>query len=178
MAVTYQDWLRMPEVQDATEEVVNGEIRITSPFKINHARIVSRLNSALSRYFHEPEFQVIAAQFGLIIHTKPLTCRVPDVTVFREATVVERDGFVHSAPELIAEVLATEFRPHEREEKIADYACLGVPEVWVISPENRTVEVLYLEGALYQTAAILGEGILKPREFPHVQVDISSIWPD
>ena len=27
--VTYEEWLRMPEVSDATEEVVNGEIRIT-----------------------------------------------------------------------------------------------------------------------------------------------------
>ena len=26
--VTYEEWLRMPEVQDAIEEVVNGEIRI------------------------------------------------------------------------------------------------------------------------------------------------------
>ena len=26
--VTYEEWLRMPEVTDAIEEVVNGEIRI------------------------------------------------------------------------------------------------------------------------------------------------------
>jgi hypothetical protein len=26
--VTYEKWLRMPEVQDAIEEVVNGEIRL------------------------------------------------------------------------------------------------------------------------------------------------------
>lgn len=29
--VTYEEWLRMPEVGDAVEEVVNGEIRITPP---------------------------------------------------------------------------------------------------------------------------------------------------
>ena len=29
--VTYGEWLLMPEVQDATEEVIDGEIRITPP---------------------------------------------------------------------------------------------------------------------------------------------------
>jgi hypothetical protein len=31
--VSYLEWLRMPEVQDATEEVIDGEIRITPPAK-------------------------------------------------------------------------------------------------------------------------------------------------
>jgi hypothetical protein len=29
--VTYEEWLRMPEAQDAIEEVVSGEIRIMFP---------------------------------------------------------------------------------------------------------------------------------------------------
>ena len=41
--VTYEEWLRMPEVQDATEEVVNGEIRIIPPPKWKHAAIVRRI---------------------------------------------------------------------------------------------------------------------------------------
>jgi len=32
----------MPEVSDATEEVVNGEIRITPPAKWKHARTVEK----------------------------------------------------------------------------------------------------------------------------------------
>jgi hypothetical protein len=29
--VTYEEWLNMPVVKDAIEEVVNGEVRITPP---------------------------------------------------------------------------------------------------------------------------------------------------
>jgi Uma2 family endonuclease len=178
MAVTYAEWLQMPEVEDADEEVVDGEIRITPPAKVHHARIVSRLCYALTTRIPSPAFEVITARFGLIIRTEPLTCRVPDLAILRIKTIVERDAHVHSPPELIAEVLSPEFRPNEREEKLVDYASLGVPEFWVVSPEERTVEVLYLEGARYRTAALLAEGILKPREFPHVQIDIATIWPD
>jgi Uma2 family endonuclease len=55
---------------------------------------------------------------------------------------------------------------------------IGVPEVWVISPEARTVEVLHLENGYLHRAQILAEGVLTPRLFPRVTVDIAGIWPD
>jgi Uma2 family endonuclease len=61
---------------------------------------------------------------------------------------------------------------------LQDYASLGVPEVWVFAPEGRTVEILYLEDGQYRRHEILADGILKPRLFPNVHIDISEIWPD
>jgi Uma2 family endonuclease len=53
-----------------------------------------------------------------------------------------------------------------------------VPEVWVVSPEARTVEILYLENGFLRTSHILASGALTPKLFPHVSVDIAKIWPD
>jgi Uma2 family endonuclease len=65
-----------------------------------------------------------------------------------------------------------------RSEKLADYASLGVPEVWAFLPDDRTVEVLYLEDGQYRRQALLTEGILRPKFFPGVEVPISEIWPE
>ena len=46
--VTYDEWLRMPEVTDAIEEVVDGEIRIMPPQNGN-AWIIERTHRALNR---------------------------------------------------------------------------------------------------------------------------------
>ena len=94
---------------------------------------------------------------------------MPDLAVFDRKSMVERDGHVHSAPQLLVEVLSPANTRREREEKLADYAEIGVPEVWVISPEPRTVEVLYLEdryrGArTFSTAAGSYPQALPPRE--------------
>jgi Uma2 family endonuclease len=177
-AVTYEEWLRMPEVGDATEEVVNGEIRIMPPPKWKHSEIVDRLAARMWAQVDDREIKVKASQFGLIIRRSPLTSRVPDLAIFDAATMVEQDGYIHSAPQLVVEVLSPANTRREREDKLGDYASIGVPEVWVVSPEARTVEILYLADGYLRSAQILREGILAPRHFSAVRIDIAQIWPD
>ena len=175
--VTYEEWLRMPEVGDAIEEVINGEIRIMPPPKWRHSEIVDNLTDLIKAQVNKREVRVKPSQFGLIIRRQPLTMRVPDLAVFQADTIVEQDDYIHSAPQLVVEVLSPGNTSAERAEKLAEYACLGVPEVWVMSPEDGTVEVLYLEDGGLRTQAIVPEGSLQPRHFPSVQVPVAELWP-
>jgi Uma2 family endonuclease len=174
--VTYEEWLRMPEVTDFIEEVVDGEIRIMPPAKWKHALIVANLHDALAAQLDRREVHVVDSSFGLVIRKAPLTSRVPDLAVFQASTVIEQDGYIHSAPQLV--VLSPGNTRRERERKLTDYASLGVPEMWVVSPEARTVEVLYLESGCLRSAQVLTQGVLEPKHFPGVQIHIAEIWPD
>jgi Uma2 family endonuclease len=176
--VTYEEWLRMPEVTDAIEEVVNGEIRIMPPAKLKHAIIIDRIRTALKGLLDNDRVIVLTGSFGLIIRKEPLTSRVPDLAVFELATLVEQDGYIHAAPQLLVEVLSPANTRREREEKLGDYASIGVPEVWVISPEARTVEILLLQDGFLRSTQILNSGTLTPGLFRHVSVEIAKIWPD
>ena len=104
--VTYDQWLRMPEVTDAIEEVVDGEILIMPPNKWNHTLIIENMRDALAAQLDRHEFRVVVAVFGLVIRKAPLTSRVPDVAVFLKSTIIEQDGYIHSAPQLVVEVLS------------------------------------------------------------------------
>ena len=53
-----------------------------------------------------------------------------------------------------------------------------MPEVWVVSPEARTVEVLCLRDGYLRIAQILSQGILAPENLPGVRVPVADIWPD
>lgn len=176
--VTYEEWLRMPEITDATEEVVNGAIRSMSPAKWKHALIVTRISKSLESQTDRDKALVISTSFDLMIRKFPLTSHVPDIAVFELESMVEQDGYIRSAPQLIVEVLSPANTRRERKEKLGDYAAIGVPEVWVVSPEARTVEVLYLEDGFLRTAVVLNQGNLQPKRFPHVQVPVPAIWFD
>jgi Uma2 family endonuclease len=168
----------MPEVTDFIEEVVDGEILIMPPAKWKHAVIVANLHDSLVAQTDRREVQVVVGSFGVVIRKAPLTSRVPDLAVFLKSTIIEQDGYIHSAPQLVVEVLSPGNTRRERERKLADYASLGVPEMWVVSPEARTVEVLYLENGFLRSAQALTQGVLEPKHFPGVQIQISEIWPD
>ena len=176
--VTYEEWLEMPVVKDGREEVVDGEIIFMPPAKSTHAFIVENLADELKRQLERRNYRILSSSFGLVVREKPLTCRNPDVVVFERASMVEKDGYFRSPPQLAIEVLSPSETRRMTEHKVRDYESIGIPEVWIVGPEGATVEVLQLEDGRLRTTAILREGILKPREFPHVQVDIAQIWPD
>jgi Uma2 family endonuclease len=174
--ITYEEWLKMPEAE-GVEEVVRGEIRKMPPNKIIHADVVENLADLLKAQVDRKTVQVRVSTFGLVIRRDPVTTRVPDIAVFIRKNVVEQDGYIHSAPELVVEVLSPANTRAERSEKLKDYESLGVPEVWVVSPEAQTVEVMLLKEARLGTAALLREGQLRPSQFPRAVIDIASIWP-
>jgi Uma2 family endonuclease len=174
--LTYQDWLKLPEVE-GVEEVVNGEIVKMPPNKLPHAYAVENLADLLKAKLDRRTVQVLVTTFGLVIRPDPLTTRVPDIAVFIRSKMVVQDGYIHSAPELVVEVLSPANTRSERAEKLKDYESLGVPEVWVVSPEAETVEVLLLQDGRLTTTMLLREGELKPTHFPDASVDIAAIWP-
>ena len=175
--LTYEEWLTLPEVE-GVEEVVNGQMRKMPPNKWNHSRVVEALARQLRARLKPEETHVITSVFGLVVRSEPLALRVPDLAVFHADRVVEREGYIHSAPELVVEVLSPANTRSERSEKLQDYESLGVPEVWVVSPEAETVEVLLLnEERRLITSSLLRDGQLKPTHFPQASVDIAAIWP-
>lgn len=177
--VTYEEWLQMPVVEDAIEEVVNGEIRIMPPAKWDtHSVVVDNLRQILGAQLDAKTVRVIDTVFGLVISQEPLTCRVPDLAVFRKENIVKKDGYIHSAPDLIVEVLSPSNTRRDRAEKLHDYERIGAPEVWVASPEGRTVEVLLFHDGRLRTFGIFGEGRLQPKHFPEASVDVTSIWDE
>jgi Uma2 family endonuclease len=175
-ALTYAEWIQLPEAE-GIEEVVNGEIRKMPPNRWDHARIVEALAAALRAQVDPHKVYVVTTVFGLVVNRDPVTMRVPDLAVFRADQIVEQDGYIHSAPELVVEILSPANTRLEREEKLKDYESLGVPEVWVVSPEARSVEVHVLKDGRLSITALLKEGSISPARFPGVFVEIRQIWP-
>jgi Uma2 family endonuclease len=135
------------------------------------------VQGAFFRQLDETKYVTVTGSFSLVIRVAPLTCRIPDLAIFDRATVVEVDGYVRSAPELAVEVLSPRNTPKDMRRKIADYGDLGLPELWIFSQDDRTVEVLLLEEGQLRRAALMSEGRLKPTRIPQVEIEIASIWP-
>jgi Uma2 family endonuclease len=176
VTLSYQEWLHAPSPDCGTDEVVNGELRLVPMRLYPHAEVISRV---LRGFRALPEDAVIlGSSLGLMISREPLTCRSPDVVVYALKNMVVQDGLHWSPPGLIIEILSPSENRRRKEEKLADYAAIGLPEVWLVSPEAGTVEVRLLHAGKLERTAIVADGSLQPTEFPGVAVSARDIFPE
>jgi len=71
---------------------------------------------------------------------------------------VIEDGYHVAAPDLIIEVLSPSENRRRKEEKMDDYASIGVPEAWLFSPEAESIEVRLLRDGKLERTAIVVDG--------------------
>jgi Uma2 family endonuclease len=176
--LTYEEWLKLPPVEDGTDEVVKGELRFMPPTHYPHAEIIQNLIEALVGQIDKKRARVLGSNLGLMITRDPLTCRSPDLVVFWRDKMVIQDGLYWSAPGLVVEILSPSENRRRQEGKLADYAAIGVPEVWLVSPEAETIEICLLKEGKLERAAVLAGGSLQPSEFAGVTISVSAIFPE
>jgi Uma2 family endonuclease len=149
--VTYEEWLKMPETEGKNI-------------------LKSQLDLKL--------YRVLTIIFDPAIRQDPLTCSEPDPAVFNRKNIVKEEGHIHSTPELLVELLSPGNTRRDMIRKTEDDESIGAPELWTLSPEARTFEVLQLQDGKGHRTQLLAEGRLRPLRFPEAVVDIASVWPD
>lgn len=176
--LTYQEWLQLPPVEDGREEVVKGELRVWPPNQYPHADVVELIIEAILPQIDRKKIRILGSTFGLMIHQDPLTCRSPDLAVFWREKREVRDGIEWVPPDLVIEIISPSENKRRKEEKLSDYASIGVPEVWLVSPEAQSVEVRLLHGGTFERESIQVDGELRPTRFPGISIPVTAIWPD
>jgi Uma2 family endonuclease len=124
-------YLRSSYEPDA--EYVDGRIEERPMGEFDHAS----WQQAIQRWFlhHEKEWGV-RVRPELRVKVAPTRYRVPDVTVLDRSRPVEQ--IITHPPLAVFEVLFPEDRVQRLKLKLEDYRAMGIPEIWVIDPQDGT----------------------------------------
>jgi Uma2 family endonuclease len=124
-------------------EYRKGRLEILPMPSMTHQRIAARLYSAL-RAAAPAEAEVLFA--GTRVRVSEDTFREPDVLYVQPGGASsDEDEFTEHAA-LVIEVLSESNRDHDLDTKRREYAQAGIPEYWIVDPENRRITVLQLRG--------------------------------
>lgn len=133
-------------------ELLGGTPYLMSPApSIRHQKIVTRAAQHFGFALRESSCQPFVSPVDVKLSERDVV--QPDLIVVCNPAQ-ERGTHIEGPPALVLEVLSPSSRSHDRIQKLALYAQFGVPEYWILDPEEpEELEILALDGATYKIAA-------------------------
>lgn len=182
--LTFDQWRALPETKRKCE-VVDGVLALPpSPFG-EHPWAVQVILTALHPFLADSGLGIVLpAPYDVLVSREPLRVRQPDILVVNaELTGITRPAdlvglpYLDNPPLLAVEVLSPSNTRRDREERLADYRSIGVPECWLARFPSRTIEVLRLTPDAAVTIAAYGMGdTLRSEVLPGFELAVTGIF--
>jgi Uma2 family endonuclease len=177
---TYDDVLRAPEHLIA--EIIDGEL-VTQPRPAGrHSAVASALGEELGPPFKRgrggPGGWLILDEPELHLASDVL---VPDLAGWRRERLrhVGDEAYFELAPDWVCDVLSPSTEKRDRSSKLPIYARERVPNVWLVNPLQRTLEVLRLASDKWLTLAVHHDDQrVRAEPFDAIELDLSVLWAD
>jgi Uma2 family endonuclease len=136
---TRADLLVMPQ-DGRRREILDGELVVTPSPKFSHQAISRRICAAFLEYLEDhPIGEIVYAPLDVIL--SEFDVLEPDLLfVLNEHRSILKD-WVRGAPDLVIDIVSPASATTDRGPKLKAYARFGVPEYWIVDPEQKTIEV-------------------------------------
>ena len=135
----YSDSARFPD-DGNRYEVIDGEVLVTPAPSTGHQHILANLLYAMRRFLEREPIGVVLPDVDLLFVSGQFL-RPDLVVVHNSARAGITNRGVELAPALVVEVLSPTSSSIDRVKKPRRYGDFGVPEYWVIDPEERVTWV-------------------------------------
>lgn len=147
-------------------EIVYGEIQERSMPSPIHGRIQAEISAELRNFVKPNKLGAVYTETHFEFAER--LSRVPDIAFvsferFPEEGEDESSRW-HIAPDLAVEIISPTDDYEEVQEKITEYFTFGVRQVWIVSPESKTVSIYFSRTSVKiftDKDELIGEEILK-----------------
>lgn len=165
-------------------ELLEGTPIMMAPPSRAHQEISGALFAQLHNYLEGKKCRVYAAPFAVRLFERPGdrpenvdTLVEPDLSVVCDPDKLDDIG-CKGAPDLIIEVLSPSTQRHDRLTKYNLYERAGVKEYWIVSPDERTVQVSVLTDGRYRVLEVYTEqDIAKVHVLDGCFIELSRVFP-
>jgi Uma2 family endonuclease len=171
--LTYADYVAIPS-DGRRHEIIDGEHFVNPAPNLYHQHV--------SRHLQHQLFTAIEIQgLGIVINA-PVDLQLgqhdivqPDLVVVTLAKKsILTPSKIKGAPDLVVEILSPSNTKYDTEIKRALYERSGVPEYWIVDPDEHSVLQLVLDQGVYRGAVCTNA--IKMAHPPHTEVDLDRVW--
>jgi len=181
---TYADILSWTD--DTRWELIDGVPYAMTPSpNHSHQRISMALGSQFFDLLRGAPCEVLAAPFDVLLPkagedaNSATTVLQPDLMVVCNPEQIEQRGVI-GPPTLAIEILSPSTITRDMREKLQTYQRAGVPEYWIVMPEDKTVLVFTLneQGCYGNPTVYVGEEQVPVGVLPGLVIDLKEVFAD
>ena len=127
-------------------EILDGKVLAMSPAAPRHNRIAGNIFLIFGNYLKKKK--CVPLGDGTAVYLDEQNRFIPDFMVVCDRSKIQ-SKWVYGAPDLLVEILSPSTARNDRMRKKDVYAASGVPEYWIVSPEEQSIEVYLLRDGAY-----------------------------
>lgn len=186
--MTYEEYVASPE-EMARYDILDGwkvyrlygDKLMPSPTR-RHQTIALNLAEAFRAYQRrEGNGETFIAPCDVQITYQPLRSRQPDLLFISSSRLEQNEPAdeyapLSPAPELVVEIVSPSDTPPVLSAKITDYQAADVHEVWLVRPEEQSVEVLRLPQSLSEAQKYEPGQAAVSAVFPGLSITLNDIF--
>jgi len=177
--LTIADWDAMPYGDGNRYEIIEGELFVSCSPGLTHERVLIKLILLIGKFLERSPIGEAVANMGVILSN--VSGVIPDLLVFlneQRDTIITNDRLT-GPPALVIEILSPGSANIRRDRvtKLQLYAKYGVPEYWIVDPQNMTLErYVGQESSLVFLETLENEDTLSTTTLPGFSCKVSEIF--
>jgi Uma2 family endonuclease len=174
--MTLEEFLKLPETEPYSEFIC-GRIVEKTGIGWDHALLMARVAALIGGEL-TPNRVGWAMVGPLIVQRNENRAYLPDIAFVLRAHLPNREvlkrGPLERVPDFVVEIMAPDDRPSRVAEKVSFYMRNETPLLWVVDPDERTIDV-YRPG-LPSTRHGAGEVISGEPVLPDFRLDVAALF--
>jgi Uma2 family endonuclease len=178
LALTYEDYALLP--QDGRRwELVAGDLVVSPAPTSQHQAVVFELSGQFREQLRNRKLARVLPSPIDVIFDETNTVQ-PDLVVVKLArkSIITRRG-IDGVPDLVVEVVSPHNPAQDLVLKRHLYERFRVPEYWLVDPDERSVQVLSLEGRSYvETVSLRVKGVVRSQVFRSLKVSLEEVFAE
>lgn len=151
-----EQYLRLTDSHNMLLEFTDGSLEVLPMPTDKHQAILLSLVLAFFPFINALGGKVLFAPLRLQI--KPGRYREPDLMLLLNAEDPRRQNSYWLGADLVLEIVSPDNPERDTQVKRVEYAQAGIPEYWVVNPEDGVVTVLSLEAGQYVEHGVFRRG--------------------
>lgn len=144
---TEEQYLAMSDHSRRLLEFADGYIEVL-PMPTRRHQVILAFLYELFVAFVRPRGGIVLFA-PLRIQVRPGKYREPDLLLLRDTNDPRNQNVFWLGADLVVEIVSPDDPERDTKIKRADYAEAGIPEYWIVDPEDETISVLRLDGDSY-----------------------------